>query len=257
MSLQTITIKREPEIQFDGQSAKKLKEVEKWILSKGGKETKTVVEDSPYFDTENNRLIREGMECRLKKKGGIYRTDLKTPIDTGNRSVEPDHMGVIWRNEIMGEAVSEGLVLSEFSGLSVLKPVKNRVSDIFEKPLHLKFRAQLKKRKFERNVAVSKDSGVIEYAIQRGHMVTPDGKRKSDELFIVELELKEGSEKVLEKAIQEFLQEFADMNTLKDRKVLVGFKLIEPDMTEKARHKFTKLQNRLLSQQPLPALQVA
>lgn len=256
MSLQTITIKKEPEIQFDGQSAKKLKAVEKWILSKGGKETKTVVEDSPYFDTENNRLIREGMECRLKKKGGIYRTDLKTPMDTGNRSVEPDHMGVIWRNEIMGEAVSEGLVLSEFSGLSVLRPVKKRVSNIFEKPLHLKFRAQLTKQKFERTVTSGKHSGVIEYAVQRGHMATPNGMKKSNELFIVEIELKSGSEKVLEEAIKEFRKEFADMSLLKDRKVMVGFKLIEPDMTDKARQKFKKLQQRL-SQQSLPIPQVA
>lgn len=256
MSLQTITIKREPEIQFDGQCAKKLKEVEKWILSKGGKETKTVVEDSPYFDTENNRLIREGMECRLKQKGGIYRTDLKTPIDTGMRSVEPDHMGVIWRNEIMGEAVSEGLVLSEFSGLSVLRPVKKRVSNIFEKPLHLKFRAQLKKRKFERTVTAGKASGLIEYAIQRGHMTTPDGSRKSDELYIVEIELKKGCEKVLAKAIDEFRAAFSDLNTLKDRKVMVGFKLIEPDMSEKARFKFAKLQCRL-TRQSAPALEVA
>jgi inorganic triphosphatase YgiF len=245
MTVHNISIKREPEIQYDAVSKEGLDRLERWILSKGGKQKKVVHEDSPYFDTKNNRLIREGMECRLKQKGGVYRTDLKTPLDTRKRSVEPDHMGVIWRYEICGEALQDGLALSEFSGLSILRPVKKRVSRIFDKPLHIKFRAQLHKTKFNRKMEVDGKKGVIEYALQKGHIVTPDGKRKSEELFIVEIENKSPHPEILEAAIREFEREFPDLKLLEDRKVLVGFKLIAPEMTEKARSKFDKLQRRL------------
>lgn len=245
MAVHKISIKREPEIQFDGIDEQTLEKAKSWVLKKGGKKTKTVTEDSPYFDTKNNRLIREGMECRLKEKDGIYRTDLKTPVDTNERSVEPDHMGIIWRNEICGEAVTDGLALSEFSGLSVLRPVKKRVSRIFNKPLQIKFRAQLKKEKFEREVRAGDKKGTIEYAFQRGHMATPDGTRKSHELFIIEIENKSDHPEVLEAAIREFQKDFPDLKLLEDRKVMVGFKLVEPDMEPKAKAKFEKLQVRL------------
>lgn len=248
MTVQNISIKQEPEIQFDGQSAERLQEVENWILAQGGKATKTAKEDSPYFDTRNNRLIREGMECRLKIKDGVHRTDLKTPLNTEDRVVVPDHMGVIWRHEICMEASKEGSTLCQLAGLSILQPVQKRVSRIFEKPLHVKFRAQLSKRKFERKIGQGNEKGVIEYSLQRGRMATPDGKRKSEELFIVEIELrnpkKAGSEKALKQAIDEFKEAFSELELLKDRKVLIGFKLIEPDMELKARSKFRKMLER-------------
>lgn len=245
MAVHNISIKREPEIQFDGVDKKTLERAKSWVVQKGAKLTKTVKEDSPYFDTKNNRLIREGMECRLKEKDGIYRTDLKTPTDTNERSVQPDHMGIIWRIEICGEAVTDGLALSEFSGLTVLRPVKKRVSRIFNKPLHIKFRAQLEKEKFERKIEIDGKKGTIEYAFQRGHMVSPDGTRKSHELFIIEIENKSDHPEILEAAIREFQKEFPDLKLLEDRKVMVGFKLIAPDMEPKAKAKFEKLQVRL------------
>ena len=238
------SIKVEPEIQFDALSLENLADIKSWLIEAGGYVTKeNRVEDSPYFDTKNNRLIREGIECRLKRKKGIWRTDLKTSVKTTDRVVLPDEYGVVWRNELCSFTTGEQPFMEEFAAMEALKPVQNRVSRIFEKQLIEKFRARLSKTKIERKIS----GGVIEYSLQHGHMITPDGTRQSDPLHILEIELRDGDDDALYTAISEFRNAFPTLNLLEKRKVMIGFELITPDMTLKAQRKFEKLQSRIQS----------
>ncbi len=226
-----IDINEEPEIQYVA-TPKLFAEIEKWLEKRGGVLKREQEDDAVYFDTKNYRLLREGIEYRIKPKGDSFKHDLKTPLDTHNREVAPDADEIVWRNELRFKANARPS-LSVFWDQAILQPVRERVERFFDKELLPQFRAHFKKRKMDIDTADAE----VEYSFQTGRMRTIDGKNQTPLMRILELELRHGDvegliaeKKALEKA---FLSK--GLVILDRRKVIMGFELISPDMDAKQR----------------------
>lgn len=87
-------------------------------------------------------------------------------------------------------------------------------------------------------------------------MVTPDGRKKSKTYHILELELRDGMEEGLlqEKAALEKAFCHRGLTLLQDRKVMLGFALLEPEMSAKQRHAYedARARNRRIEQTSSP-----
>lgn len=246
---QTITrdvvVEEEPEIQYTA-NENLFEQMEDWVKAKNAKLRKKSEDDAVYYDTKNNRLIREGIECRMKPKGSEWRVDLKVPLDTSERDAVPDENGILWRSELKCRTPINEPRLADFEGQDILEPVRGRVTRLFQKQLLPKFRMVFQKNKYIRRVGDSE----IEYAFQRGHIENMQGDQKTDELLIVELELRQGREEDLLTAKKELEAEFMHQGLafLERRKVVMGFDLIREGMDDKAGKKYDKLNERWASQ---------
>ena len=238
-----IEIVEEPEIQYAA-TAELFEEINTWLMARGGVEKKSERDSAIYYDTENFRLLREGIEYRIKEKGDQYRHDMKTPRDTHTREVVPDDNGILWRNEIKFKTKTKKPSLKTFFDQTLLDPVRDRVFQFFDKELKAKFRSSFFKRKVDHETDCKRSR--VEYSFQMGHMETPDGDHKTKLLYILELELREGlSEGLLEeKAELERLFFPKGLRLLPERKIMLGFELISPGMNAKQRHAFEDARKR-------------
>ena len=232
-----IEVVDEPEIQYEA-SAELFAEIRTWLAERGGVPKKTERDSALYFDTENFRLLREGIEYRIKEKGGQFRHDMKTPMDTTQREVRPDGNDILHRKEMKFKTAAEAPSLKAFFGQALLEPVVGRVFRFFDKQLGQKFRSSFFKEKTD--IDTQCGEARVEYSLQTGHMETPDGKNRTKLLHILELELREGMEEGLLKEKAELERIFIPkgLKLLESRKVMLGFALLEPDMTDKQRHAF-------------------
>ena len=233
----------EPEIQYAA-TPELMDEIKLWLEERGGDKKKAERDSAVYYDTRNFRLLREGIEYRIKEKGDGYRHDMKTPADTHNREVVPDENNIVRRKEIKFKTDAEKPTLKAFFGQAILAPVVDRVYRFFEKELMAKFRSSFFKEKYDYDTSCERSR--VEYSFQTGHMMTADGARKTDLLHIVELELREGLEEGLleEKAELERVFLPKGLEPLQDRKVILGFELLVPDMDAKQRHAYEDAKKR-------------
>ena len=234
-----VSVAEEPEIQYRT-NADGLKSIRDWLLNRGGYESKSVNEHNYYYDTRNNRLLREGVECRVKPKTRHYSHELKTPFNTHSQDVVPDPDGVLWRLEIKGKGKRPVPSLHMFQDVDVLKPVAERVPELWRKALHPKFAMCFNKNKIERTIRMPDGAqGCIEYALQTGHFATPDGQHTSDTWHIIELELKSGDIEALHAARRELEADFEEkLAFLSERKLIQGFRSVADRMTGKEHRKF-------------------
>jgi len=254
-----IDVIEEPEIQYEATPAL-FDEIENWLKERGGFHRKTQEDQSDYFDTRNFRLLREGIEYRIKAKKNDnkirYDHDMKTPRTTKLREVQPDENHILWRNEIKIKGAEKVPCLGLLFGQAVLKPLARRVYKLFDKELEHKFTAIFEKRKIDIDTVCG--HGRVEYSFQRGFMQTPDASSKTQEYFILELELRDGtSQSLLEEKIA--LEEVffkKGLAFLPERKVILGMALLEPTMTNKQKHAFwdARNRNRLIAEEDLPLL---
>ena len=234
----------EPEIQYVA-TPELFAEIEQWLMDRGGLEKKAERDSAIYYDTKNFRLLREGIEYRIKEKGKLFRHDMKTPHDTHMREVVPDANGILHRNEMKFKTRRVKPSLKAFFGQALLDPVKDRVWRFFDKELEAKFRSSFFKKKVDHETDCQRSR--VEYSFQTGHMETVDGARKTKLLYILELELREGMDEGLleEKAELERIFVPKGLKLLTDRKVMLGFQLLVPEMSEKQHHAYldAKLRN--------------
>lgn len=235
----------EPEIQYAA-SPELFDEIRAWLASRGATAKKAdgpEQESAVYYDTKNYRLLREGGECRSKDKGDCFRHDMKLPLDTRQRETVPDANDILWRNELKVKSSEAKPRLAEFWGAALLAPIHQRVHRLFDKELVPQFRTRFSKEKI--NQLSDEEGAKIEYSFQTGHMETLDGARRTPTLHILELELRKGNLAGLleEKAALEAA--FGDrLQLLPERKVMLGFALLEPDMSDKQRRNFTDARYR-------------
>lgn len=238
-----IEVVEEPEIQYAA-TPDLFEEIKGWLSERGGIEKKSERDSAVYYDTTNYRLLREGIEYRIKEKGDLFRHDMKTPHDTHMREVIPDANDILWRNEIKFKTHREKPNMTMFNALAILQPVRDRVVDFFDKKLEAKFRSSFFKHKVDHETDCKRSR--VEYSFQTGHMETPDGKQKTKLLYILELELREGlSEGLLEeKAELERLFVPKGLKLLEDRKIMLGFELIVPSMNKEQRRSYEDAKSR-------------
>lgn len=231
-----ITVEVEPEAQFSVPDKKTFERIIPWLLEKGAKPDKKQHDDCTYFDTKHFRLAREGWECRVKEKGGIWRTDIKTPIDTRDRVALPNKFGVVDRREIKAEQTKDMPSLKDFADVAALAPVAKRVKDFFDKNLEPKFRAPFTKDKYDRVFEWEGKKATIQYSLQDGHIESLDGKVRTKEMYIAEIEFRGGSRKAYLKAVKEFKDAFGESGVaiMKERKWHIGLRLIAADLSEKS-----------------------
>jgi inorganic triphosphatase YgiF len=226
----------EPEIQYAA-TPELFKEIHAWLESRGRNVHKTSpepeVDVATYYDTKNYRLLREGIEYRIKDKGNTLRHDMKLPFDTRNREVLPDQNDILWRNELKFKTKESKPSLMVFWGQALLNPVKKRLkTNFFDKELVEQFRSIFQKEKIDHTAHCGSR---IEYSFQKGRMETTDGKKSTPELYILELELRTGSLEGLLQEKQELEAEFGPkgLKILPMRKVVMGFELLEDQMSVK------------------------
>lgn len=226
-----IDVVDEPEIQYAA-NAKLFREIQAWLSERGGVDKKSERDSAVYYDTTNFRLLREGIEYRVKEKGDKFRHDMKTPMDTHNRAVVPDSNDILWRKEMKFKTSKNAPSLAAFFGQTILDPVHERVIDFFDKRLEPKFRSSFFKHKVDYETACG--SARVEYSFQTGHMETPDGCHKGKLLYILELELRDGDEEGLLAEKRELERAFGHkgLALLPERKIMLGFELLVPTMSK-------------------------
>lgn len=254
--LTKIEVVNEPEIQYAA-SPELFAEIKDWLMERGGMEKKTERDSALYYDTNNFRLLREGIEYRIKEKGDQFRHDMKTPYDTNCREVVPDANGILHRKEIKFKTAAEQPSLKAFFGQALLEPVVGRVFKFFDKELTQKFRSSFFKNKVD--IETECKDARVEYSFQKGHMETPDGGRRTNLLYILELELREGLEEGLLKEKAALEAEFGPkgLKLLPARKIMLGFALLEPGMSEKQRHAYLDAKTRNTGPETVPILPLA
>lgn len=235
----------EPEIQYMA-SPELMDEIREWLLARGGQRTKIKpkTDHATYYDTKNFRLLREGIEYRIKEKGKLFRHDMKTPCDTHAREVVPDDNNILRRTEIKFETSKQKPRLANFFGEALLRPVQQRVYRFFEKELEAKCTSEFVKEKIDYETTCN--TSRIEYSFQTGCMKALGGAVQTPPLYIVELELRDGDMAGLieEKATMESLFMPKGLRFLEKRKLLMGMELLMPTMDEKQRHAFTDARER-------------
>lgn len=223
-------------------------EIKPWLIERGGSVKKTCTDDAIYYDTKNMKLLREGAEYRVKVKdrpnGTRFRHDMKIPQDVRAREVVPDEHDILRRKEIKFKASDATPRLAMFFGQAILLPIQQRVYRLLDKELEQKFMADFTKDKIDYETP----RGRVEYSFQTGVMKTMDGKRQTPLLHILELELREGDEALLIEELALLHEKFqgGGLTILPDRKVMMGFELLVPDMSIRQRHAFedARLRNR-------------
>ncbi len=223
----------EPEIQYLA-TPELFEEIHQWLEARGGHKKKSESDSATYYDTRNYRLLREGIEYRVKNKGAFLRHDMKLPLNTTERQVLPDSNDILWRNELKFKTGNAKPSLMAFWGQALLEPVRQRLKkNFFEKELTAQFTSRFFKEKFDHETACKRSR--VEFSFQTGHMETVGGARRTATLHILELELREGMmEGLLEEKVA-LEAEFGPkgLQLLPTRKVLMGFALMEDSMTPK------------------------
>lgn len=226
----------EPEIQYLA-SAALFEEIHAWLEARGKNKQKTEREPeedvATYYDTKNYRLLREGIEYRIKDKGHTLRHDMKLPHNSNSREVLPDENDILWRNELKFKTKEGKPSLMAFWGQAILEPVKARLKkNFFDKELVAQFLSVFSKEKID-HIAECKSR--IEYSFQTGHMETMDRTRRTPTLHILELELRKGDLAGLlsEKAALEAEFGSKGLKLLPHRKVIMGFELLQDEMSPK------------------------
>ncbi len=235
-----IEVCEEPEIQYAA-TPELFAEIRDWLDARGGKERKSAIDSSVYYDTENLRLLREGIEYRVKEKGKKLRHDLKTPLDPATtRAAVPDENAILWRNEFKCETSPKTTPkLAMYFGQVLLAPVQDRVRRFFDKTLEPKCRARFSKVKIDYEPGDEHDSR-IEYSFQEGRMMDMKGERRTDLLHILELELRDGDVSALlaEKQALEEVFSSRGLALLPQRKIMMGIGLLQPSMTAEQRRAY-------------------
>ena len=185
-----IEVVEEPEIQYSA-TPELFAEIREWLMVRGGVAKKSAQDHAVYYDTPNMRLLREGIEYRIKQRGSQYRHDMKTPQDTNCREVVPDENDILWRQELKFKSNATRPTLGMFFGQALLRPVQRRVYRFLDKELEAKFASDFLKEKIDHETDCKRSR--VEYSFQTGNMVTPDGTKRSELYHILELELREGA----------------------------------------------------------------
>lgn len=223
----------EPEIQYLA-TPELFVEIHEWLAKRGGIKKKAEADSATYYDTRNYRLLREGIEYRVKEKGGYQRHDMKLPQDPAMREVVPDSNDIVHRHELKFKTEAGKPDLRVFWGLAILTPIVNRLKkQFFNKELIAQFKSIFFKEKIDHETDCKRSR--VEYSFQTGHMETMDGARKTPTLHILELELREGIMEGLleEKAALEAEFGPKGLKLLTHRKVIMGIGLLEPEMDER------------------------
>lgn len=140
-----------------------------------------------YYDTNGFRLYRMGFECRGRKFGdGEYRHDMKTPEKAEDGPIGPDRNGIFLRREYNRVSSNSTPHLRDFSESGL----DDALEDIDDKNL----KAWIKGYFTRQRVTFMPAPGTeVEIAFENGYYQTMNNSHKSEEMWIVELELKKGN----------------------------------------------------------------
>jgi inorganic triphosphatase YgiF len=141
-----------------------------------------------YYDTNGFRLYRMGFECRGRKFGDKeFRHDLKTPEEAEDGPIGPDKNGIFLRREYNRVSSASTPDLKEFSELGL----GDALEDIEDKNLKAWVKGYFTRQRVVFKPAPDTE---VEIAFENGYYQTMNNSHKSDEMWIVELELKKGND---------------------------------------------------------------
>lgn len=140
-----------------------------------------------YYDTNAFRLYRMGYECRGRKFGDDeFRHDLKKPSCRSDGLIGPDKNGIFMRDEFNSVSDEREPHLRHFSKAGL----DDELKDIEDKELVPWVKGYFTR---QRTTFIPAPGSEIEIAFENGHYQTMNNRHKSDEMWIVELELKKGT----------------------------------------------------------------
>ena len=152
-----------------------------------------------YIDTNGFRLFRLGIECRGRKAtdGNGNRFDLKTADDPEEGPIGPDPEGIFLRREYNYNSQDSVPKMRDFKGGGIEKVLE----PIEDKEVVPWVKGYFKRKRFTFSPTGFPDSK-IEIAFENGYYQTMNNRHTSDEMWIIELELKEGSKKALASVVR-------------------------------------------------------
>ncbi len=186
-----------------------------------------------YYDTNGFKLFRMGFECRGRKiREGEYRHDMKTPYDAEDGPIGPDKNGISLRREYNRVSSATTPNLKEFSGSGL----DEALEDIEDKNLKAWVKGYFTRQRVTFMPAPDTE---VEIAFENGYYQTMNNSHKSEEMWIVELELKKGSMAALVEIASKLKQQYG-LKVCVKTKGEMGFEFARQFMDPDHQSKFDK-----------------
>ena len=186
-----------------------------------------------YYDTKDFVLFREGYECRRRNGNneGVYRDDVKAPHNLNKGPIGPDVNGIYLRREYKDNSEKKKPQLKHFFNMGV-----KYLTEAIGLKLHPYVKGFFTRKRFSFSPTGFPDSS-LEIAFENGHYKTPDEAHRSDDLYVIELELKSGNVNALIKTANNLKERYGLVPTHKTKGEM-GFEFAKPYMKEKSQKSF-------------------
>lgn len=139
-----------------------------------------------YYDTKNYDLYARGLESRGRRfDDSEFRHDVKTPNGAKHGRIGPDAHGIFMRREFNIVSGHRKPSLHDFSGAGLGKALE----DIEDEKVKAKVKGYFER---SRIMCMPSEGTQVEIAFEHGYYQTLNNRRRSDDMCIVEIELKKG-----------------------------------------------------------------
>jgi inorganic triphosphatase YgiF len=192
-----------------------------------------------YFDTKHKfHLFRRVVECRTRevsKRGETtFRYDVKTPFDLEAAQGGPEDDGIFLRREYDHKGADMSPSLNEFRAGDLAQYLK----DLYGKKLVPWVKGHFTRSKFT-FTPTGHPGALLEIAFERGAYASMDDKHRSDEIFMIELELKEGTREALVDATRQLQDRYPGrLNICVQTKGERGLHWLQDYMSQQQRENF-------------------
>jgi inorganic triphosphatase YgiF len=210
-----------------------------------------------YYDTKHKfRLYSRGVECRARKNQNAageheyYRYDVKTPSSLDNPNFGPDSNGIFFRREYDNKGPDMHPGLEQFK----IGKLKKYLKGLFNKELIAWVKGSFTRSKFS-FPPTGYPNSKLEIAFETGRYSTIDNQHRSDEMYIIELEIKSGEVEALVSAVEQLKERYpGKLKLCPKTKGQMGLEWARQYMNEAQQQNFAEATEKRQSRDKGPAL---
>lgn len=178
-----------------------------------------------YFDTKKSfQLYKRGLEVRGREDGKRFKIDLKAPMELTGQRLGVDENGVFSRREYRYIAKKLKPSLTPFMN----GDIQDVLAELEDKDLVPWVQGHFKRKRFTYTPQGFPDTH-LEVAFETGYYETMDGSARSDDMYIVEVELKAGDYDGLV-SVAESLKERYGLHISLKTKGEMGLEFVAPSL---------------------------
>lgn len=186
-----------------------------------------------YYDTKNYDLYARGLESRGRRfDDNEFRHDVKTPNGVKHGRIGPDAHGIFMRREFNIVSDHRKPNLQQFSEAGLGKALEG----IEDEKVKAKVKGYFRR---SRVTCMPSEDTQVEIAFEQGYYQTLNNRNRSDDMWIVEIELKKGRMADLVK-FAEALKERYGLHVCVKTKGEMGLEWARQFLDEKHQKKFDK-----------------